>query len=103
MFFPVTYYALGLTACGQTYSDTDYVAAASKLLFDIVPGAGANPNNNPICNKKVTVMHEGKSVTVKIVDRCEACAITDLGTPVSIVATRTAFLIFFYRPQSYCL
>jgi hypothetical protein len=54
------------------------VAAASELLFDKVPGAGVNPNLNPICGKKVRVTYQGNSVTVSIFDRCVACRKTDL-------------------------
>jgi len=60
-------------------NDNDYIAAASHLLFDSYPGYdGANPNKNPLCGKKVNVSYQGKSVTVAITDRCEACAMTDL-------------------------
>lgn len=38
-----TFYELGLTACGQTYSDSDYVAAISYLLFD--QDGTPNPNS----------------------------------------------------------
>ena len=38
-----TFYELGLTACGQTYTDSDYVAAISYKLFD--EGGTANPNS----------------------------------------------------------
>lgn len=55
------------------------VAAVSRQLFDTVPGAGANPNNNPICGKKAQVSLNGKSVVVSLEDRCEACAFEDLG------------------------
>jgi hypothetical protein len=90
----VTYYALGLTACGQTYSDSDYVAAVSQSLFDTVDGASGNPNNNPVCNKKISIEFEGKSVTVAIVDRCTGCAKSDIGTFPSI-STPHSLLIFF--------
>jgi hypothetical protein len=51
---PATYYATGLGACGITNTDTDYIAAVSHLMFDTWPGwNGANPNNNPICGKKI--------------------------------------------------
>lgn len=49
------------------------IAAASFELFDIFPGATDNPNLNPICGRTVTASHGGKSVTVKIVDRCAGC------------------------------
>ncbi|KAF8640794.1 hypothetical protein AX17_000443 [Amanita inopinata Kibby_2008] len=78
-----TFYATGLGACGITNNDGDYIAAASHLLFDAFPGyAGGDPNSNPICGRKVHVTRmlkdQGKSVTVAITDRCEACALTDL-------------------------
>ena len=94
-----TYYATGLGACGIYNVDTDYIAAASHILYDSFPGyAGGNPNANPICGRKATAhcksclrsllrwalcLHllssdQGKSVTVAITDRCEACAEWDL-------------------------
>jgi len=74
-----TYYSTGLGACGITNQDTDYIAAVSHLLFDAFPGYNdVNPNANPICNRKVHVTYQGKSVTVAITDRCEGCALTDL-------------------------
>ncbi|KAI0090516.1 RlpA-like double-psi beta-barrel-protein domain-containing protein-containing protein [Irpex rosettiformis] len=74
-----TYYDTGLTACGVTNTNDEYIAAVSHILYDSFPGyAGGNPNNNPICGKSVTAHYQGKSVTVKITDRCEACAEWDL-------------------------
>ncbi|KIL70753.1 hypothetical protein M378DRAFT_66832 [Amanita muscaria Koide BX008] len=74
-----TFYSTGLGACGITNQDTDYIAAVSHLLFDAFPDYnGVNPNSNPICNRKVQVHYQGKSVTVAITDRCEGCALTDL-------------------------
>lgn len=79
-----TYYATGLGACGITNHDTDYIAAVSHLLFDAFPGYDdVNPNANPICNRKVQISYQGKSVSVSITDRCEACALTDLDLSVS--------------------
>lgn len=81
-----TFYELGLTACGQTYTDSDYVAAISYKLFDI--NATPNPNSkfasvcestpltnidNANCGKKIRVYRDGKSVDVSIVDRCAGC------------------------------
>ncbi|KAJ3511186.1 hypothetical protein NLJ89_g4241 [Agrocybe chaxingu] len=69
----------GLGACGIVNKDTDYIAAVSHLLFDNYPGyKGGNPNNNPMCGRKVTATYKGKSVTVALTDRCEGCAVTDL-------------------------
>ncbi|KAF8446014.1 RlpA-like double-psi beta-barrel-protein domain-containing protein-containing protein, partial [Boletus edulis BED1] len=74
-----TYYATGLGACGITNNDGQHIAAVSHVLFDAFPGyAGVNPNTNPVCGKQVTVTYQGKTVTVTITDRCEACQVTDL-------------------------
>jgi heme exporter protein D len=55
---------------------------------------GSNPNTNPLCNKKIVasckprtpsqcliielLSDQGKSTTVTVTDRCQACATTDL-------------------------
>jgi len=73
-----TFYETGLGACGITNVDTDLIAAVADTTFDSFPGATANPNANPICNKKVTASFQGKSVTVSITDRCTGCGASDL-------------------------
>ncbi|KAI0343376.1 plant expansin, partial [Trametopsis cervina] len=74
-----TFYETGLGACGKTNHDSDLIAAVSHTLFDEYPGYnGANPNHNPICGKKIKATYKGKSVTVKVVDRCVGCATWDL-------------------------
>uniref|UniRef100_A0A8H8CG68 RlpA-like protein double-psi beta-barrel domain-containing protein n=1 Tax=Psilocybe cubensis TaxID=181762 RepID=A0A8H8CG68_PSICU len=127
----MTYYAQGLGACGDTYDDSSFTAAVSKLLYDAWPGATASRNRNPICGPYVggrkiindlglfvtavpgsefiniggdgfpncdpqsqchvpltaTVKHGNKSIQVKIVDRCEACAEGDIDlTPTAFAA-----------------
>lgn len=74
-----TFYDTGLGACGITNKNTDFICAVSHKLFDSFPGYKAgNPNANPICNKKIHITFEGKSVDVIVTDRCEGCAETDL-------------------------
>lgn len=74
-----TFYATGLGACGITNADTDYICAVSHLLFDGFDGyTGGDPNNNPVCNKKLKATYQGKSVTVTVTDRCVGCAMYDL-------------------------
>lgn len=72
-----TYYSTGLGACGITNVDTDYIIAISHQLYD-ENVKDANPNNNPLCGKKITAYYEGKSVEVTVVDRCEGCQYNDL-------------------------
>ncbi|KAF9475146.1 hypothetical protein BDN70DRAFT_814505 [Pholiota conissans] len=84
----------GLGACGDTYDDSSFTAAVSKLMYDAWPGAQAGEmNRNPICGPfchiplTATVKHGDKSIQVKIVDRCEACAIGDIDlTPTAFAA-----------------
>lgn len=74
-----TYYGTGLGSCGITSKDTDYIAAVSQLLYDGFDGyTGGNPNNNPVCGKKIKANYQGKTVTVTVVDRCVGCAKYDL-------------------------
>ncbi|KAJ2914863.1 hypothetical protein MD484_g5555, partial [Candolleomyces efflorescens] len=74
-----TFYDTGLGACGRTNRDTDLIAAVSMHMFDNYPGYnGVNPNNNPICGKKIKASRGGASVTITVVDRCVGCALTDL-------------------------
>ncbi|PON25726.1 hypothetical protein TGAM01_v205163 [Trichoderma gamsii] len=64
----VTYYEVGLGACGQTNSDSELVVAVSHSLYD---------REHP-CGRNIRVHYEGKSVDVRVVDRCESCAEDDL-------------------------
>ncbi|PPQ67803.1 hypothetical protein CVT25_009106 [Psilocybe cyanescens] len=127
----MTYYGQGLGACGDTYDDSSFTAAVSKIMYDAWPGATESRNRNPICGPYVpgrkilnqlglfvtavpgpefvniggdglincdlssqchvpltaTVKHGDKSIQVKIVDRCEACAEGDIDlTPTAYAA-----------------
>jgi hypothetical protein len=74
-----TYYDAGLGACGKVNGANDNIVAVSRKLFDTYPGYnGANPNNNPLCGKKIRASKDGRELIVEVVDRCEACAMTDL-------------------------
>ncbi|KII84077.1 hypothetical protein PLICRDRAFT_179759 [Plicaturopsis crispa FD-325 SS-3] len=69
-----TWYETGLGACGIYNTDSDKIVAASARLFDTYPGATANPNNNPICKRRVNIHYQGKTVQAAITDRCAGCA-----------------------------
>ncbi|EIW81868.1 plant expansin [Coniophora puteana RWD-64-598 SS2] len=74
-----TSYAVGTGACGVHNVPSDLIVAVSQQLFDTYPGyKGGNPNNNPVCGKKIKANYQGKSVTVTVEDRCTGCALTDL-------------------------
>lgn len=67
-------YEAGLGACGWYNSDSDYIVAISELIFLTWPGATDNPNDNPVCGKKIRATYAGKSVDVTVVDYCVGCS-----------------------------
>ncbi|OLY84747.1 Papain inhibitor [Smittium mucronatum] len=70
-----TYYKTGLGSCGQTHTDDDLIAAINAPQY----GVYANPNTANICGKcALLTSNEGKTVVVKIVDRCPECSFGDL-------------------------
>ncbi|KAJ5599903.1 hypothetical protein N7450_000970 [Penicillium hetheringtonii] len=73
----LTYYNPALGSCGYTNSDSDLICAVSHVLFDAA-STGSNPNENPLCGMKLRLRRNGKSVDVKVVDRCVGCKETDL-------------------------
>ncbi|KND89132.1 Papain inhibitor [Tolypocladium ophioglossoides CBS 100239] len=64
----ITYFNPGLGACGQTNGDNDAIVAVSAALYD---------SQHP-CNRNIRVSYHGRSVVVKVVDRCTGCAFNDL-------------------------
>ncbi|KZS96138.1 hypothetical protein SISNIDRAFT_451833 [Sistotremastrum niveocremeum HHB9708] len=74
-----TFYETGLGSCGITNTDSDHIVAVSMLLYDTYPGyTNVNPNNNPVCGRKIRASYKGNSVDVTVTDRCTGCKITDL-------------------------
>ncbi|OLN86231.1 Papain inhibitor [Colletotrichum chlorophyti] len=74
----LTYYQPGLGACGQTDGEGDMIVSVSHYVWDEIQ-SGGNPNNNPLCGKKIRVRRDGEgSVDVTVVDRCTGCKPTDL-------------------------
>ncbi|PSR99271.1 hypothetical protein BD289DRAFT_424476 [Coniella lustricola] len=68
----------GVGACGFQLSDSEPICALSTALYDEFTKNG-NPNDNDLCNKQVTItMTDGSKQTVKVADRCEACAKWDI-------------------------
>ncbi|OBZ74582.1 Papain inhibitor [Grifola frondosa] len=74
-----TFYETGLGSCGIFNTDSDFIVAVSAQFFDTFPGATANPNLNPVCNRQLTATTPaGKSVTVTVTDRCAGCQPGDI-------------------------
>lgn len=70
-----TWYNLGMTACGQVFSDNDYVAAIAFSYWTT-----PNPNNDPMCQRRARVIDpsNGRSVDVAIKDKCASCGRDDI-------------------------
>ncbi|KAF8880754.1 riboflavine-aldehyde-forming enzyme [Infundibulicybe gibba] len=63
-----TFFAPGLGACGQRNTGNDLIVALNSAQY----GNGGN------CNKNIRVNYKGKSVTVKVVDKCPGCGINGI-------------------------
>ncbi|KAI0071194.1 hypothetical protein K474DRAFT_1669265 [Panus rudis PR-1116 ss-1] len=68
-----TFFTPSVGACGHTNTEDDFIVAIASNVFQKALGGEKNPNNNPICNKKLTAKFKGKSVSVTIVDECPGC------------------------------
>ncbi|RDB20661.1 hypothetical protein Hypma_012246 [Hypsizygus marmoreus] len=68
-----------LGACGFTNTSRQLVASVSSTFFNTFPGATPNPNNNPICTRKLLITSGAKNVTASIVDLFVEDAPFDVG------------------------
>ncbi|KAJ1974952.1 hypothetical protein H4R35_003376 [Dimargaris xerosporica] len=66
-----TYYSpsVGLGSCGEQHSDSDMVVALNAPQY----GESANPNNSPMCGKKVRIKGPKGEAEATIVDKCPPC------------------------------
>lgn len=87
----LTYFAVGLGACGQTSTEQDKMVAISEKIFDsYLSEAGGNPNKNPLCGKSITITGaDGSPYTAQIWDRCPGCDEGSLDLPEAFFNTVT--------------
>lgn len=78
----LTYYDPGMGSCGIDSKGTEPVVAISHIVMDRYNTG--NPNNNPMCGKSMTIEYKGKTMDVKIVDRCTGCAENDVDVSPSV-------------------
>lgn len=72
-----TFYDTGMGSCGITSTDSDFIVALNKDMWQAGMIDG-NPNHNTLCGKQLTAHRGGKSVTVTVTDMCPGCASGDL-------------------------
>ncbi|KAM7219002.1 RlpA-like double-psi beta-barrel-containing domain containing protein, partial [Rhypophila decipiens] len=65
----MTWYYPGLGACGQNHGDGDLVVAVDPTVY----GNWPNPNLAPVCNRKMRVNYQGRSIVLTVVDKCPSC------------------------------
>ncbi|KAJ3374824.1 hypothetical protein GGF31_006722 [Allomyces arbusculus] len=63
-----TFYDAGLGACGATNSDNDPIVALAAGLF------GNKPGSSPFCGKCLAVTAAGKTLVLKVTDKCPGCS-----------------------------
>lgn len=71
----ITYYTVGLGACGTDDTGADQnenIAALSHLLM------GTSSNGNPMCGQTVTISANGKTAKATVKDKCMGCSIDDV-------------------------
>lgn len=71
----ITYYAVGLGACGEDDSgkdNSDNIVALSSALM------GAQSNGNPKCGQTITIYGNGKSVQATVRDKCPGCDLNSI-------------------------
>ena len=71
----LTYYAIGLGACGDDDTGKDQseaVVALSHLKM------GTQSTGNPMCGQTITIYSNGKSTTATVKDKCMGCAENDI-------------------------
>eukprot|EP00803_Ostreobium_quekettii_P010872 evm.model.scf_2714.1 EVM.evm.TU.scf_2714.1 scf_2714:6202-6822(+) len=65
----------GFTACGEKFSNKEFVAA---LSFDDFDSSTSNPNMSPTCRMCAEVCGPAGTAVVKLKDKCEACKSGDI-------------------------
>ena len=82
----LTYYdpgGPGYGSCGEVHYAEDAICAVSHLVYDSV-AVTKNPNENPLCGRKIRVSRiderdgKRKSIDCTVVDRCEGCKAEDV-------------------------
>lgn len=71
----LTYYTLGLGACGFDdggRDETENIVALSHLLL------GPQSNGNPFCGRSITIQYGSRTVTAVCRDKCMGCAANDV-------------------------
>ncbi len=67
----MTYYTLGMGACGENDAGKDLT---DNIVAISVDQMGSLSNSNPMCGKTITISQNGQTTTALIRDKCMGCA-----------------------------
>lgn len=85
-------------ACGQVNSRGDAIVAMNGAQFGDYP----NPNNAPICGKKIVIQYQGKTTEATVTDKCPSseCAFGDIDVTqevfLAVAPELSAFQVTWY-------
>lgn len=65
-----TFYSVSADNCGTSSTDSDFVCAISKQLYDTLTNS---QDISEYCGKTINVTYNSKTINVKVVDSCESC------------------------------
>lgn len=82
----LTYYDLGMGACGFDDSGLDYDEHIVAISKDVM---GTQSNGNPYCDQTITIKAKGKTIQATVRDKCMGCA------PENIDVSKGAFEALF--------
>ncbi|KAG9249943.1 allergen Asp F7 [Emericellopsis atlantica] len=71
----ITYYTVGLGACGEDDAGMDQVENIVALSHELM---GTQSNGNPMCGQTITITVGGKSASATVRDKCMGCAMNDI-------------------------
>lgn len=64
----MTFFDIGLNACGFTDKEPDFIVAISQSFFDSF--GAENSNKSPVCNRKIKIEKGGKTAIARVTDAC---------------------------------
>ena len=85
-FGDITWFTPGLGACGDTSTDSDHIVSLAEDMWG--SSDAGNPNENPVCNKSITISYKERTAHAVIKDKCGGCVGADLDL------TKSLFRVF---------
>ncbi|EJD47061.1 hypothetical protein AURDEDRAFT_163669 [Auricularia subglabra TFB-10046 SS5] len=72
------WYPAGLGVCGKRSKPSDFMMAVGPEVFNAFPGATPGHTFDKCSHLREAGYHEGKSITVDILDTCPVCGFNDI-------------------------